>query len=517
MAGKPGRSGGFRPGAGRKRADGTAPQPRADGSPLIRKDGWANVLSSARTSRDPRTSTRFAPNRVLQRAELDDLYRDSGLARKIVDALPNIVTRDPWRCTGDTDNDLWTYLEGRQANWHLRRLCRWARLYGGAVMVMGIADGGSFESPLNLGRCRTLDFLRVYDRFQVASDQTDWQANPRDKRFGMREFYTIQPLAMAGGATAPTFRAHWTRVVELDGLDVSDQARLANQGWGDSVLQLVYEEIERWGETLDNSSAIVRDFVQGVLTIKNLSNLLRTADGEQLVKQRLEILDLTRHVLNTMLLDDGETYTKQISSVSGVSDILDRIMASVAAVSDTPQTILFGRSPAGENATGEGDARAWYDSAAAYQRETLGRIHQRLAEVAIACEDGPDLEQPVDLVYAKLWQPTEKEEAERRKLVADTDAIYIDRQVLMPEEVALARFGGDSYNPETELIAERDPEEIELPDPDQAAPGEPGGAAPQGGQGEGDDAAAAGDGEGREDEDAEPFYRTLLRTFQGDE
>ncbi len=53
-----------------------------------------------------------------------------------------------------------------------------------------------------------------------------------------------------------------------------------------------------------------------------------------------------------------------------------------------------------------------------------------------------------------LWQLTEKEKSETRKIQADTDAVYLDRQVLKSTEVRSSRFGGDTYSSETVLSAE---------------------------------------------------------------
>lgn len=53
-----------------------------------------------------------------------------------------------------------------------------------------------------------------------------------------------------------------------------------------------------------------------------------------------------------------------------------------------------------------------------------------------------------------LWQDTEKEKAELRKIQADIDAIYLSNQVLLPEEVALNRFGSGSFSSETTIDIE---------------------------------------------------------------
>jgi len=47
---------------------------------------------------------------------------------------------------------------------------------------------------------------------------------------------------------------------------------------------------------------------------------------------------------------------------------------------------------------------------------------------------------------AEVWQKTPDEVSKNRKSVAETDKIYIDTQVLLPEEVAIKRFGGGEFD-----------------------------------------------------------------------
>jgi hypothetical protein len=56
-----------------------------------------------------------------------------------------------------------------------------------------------------------------------------------------------------------------------------------------------------------------------------------------------------------------------------------------------------------------------------------------------------------NLEFIPLWQNTEEQEANIRRTVAETDAIYIDRGVLDPTEVAVSRFGGTVWSMNTEI------------------------------------------------------------------
>jgi hypothetical protein len=72
---------------------------------------------------------------------------------------------------------------------------------------------------------------------------------------------------------------------------------------------------------------------------------------------------------------------------------------------------------------------------------------------------------------------SDKEQADLRKTTADTDVAYINAGVLLPEEVALSRFGSGTWSAETavDLAVPRDAA------PPPAVPGVPDFAAGAGG------------------------------------
>lgn len=63
----------------------------------------------------------------------------------------------------------------------------------------------------------------------------------------------------------------------------------------------------------------------------------------------------------------------------------------------------------------------------------------------------PGIPKTISIDFGSLWQLDENEEADIRLKVAQADAVYLDRGVLDPAEVAISRFGGDKYSMETEI------------------------------------------------------------------
>ncbi len=119
-----------------------------------------------------------------------------------------------------------------------------------------------------------------------------------------------------------------------------------------------------------------------------------------------------------------------------------------------PLSKLFGQSATGLNATGEGDARNWYDAVAAYQTERVRPAYERLLKLLFASKSGPTKGiEPENwaLKFPPLWQPTAKEQAETRKIIAETDEINYNLGMASSDELRNSRFGGEEYSPETEI------------------------------------------------------------------
>jgi hypothetical protein len=129
-------------------------------------------------------------------------------------------------------------------------------------------------------------------------------------------------------------------------------------------------------------------------------------------------------------------------------------------------TLLMGESPAGLNATGAADIRGFYDNVAAWRKSDIEPGLKRILKCVLAeARQGLGAAESVDgsanagepewdIKWPSLYQPTDKEKAEVRKIVADTDSVYITSGVLDPTEVTLSRFGEGGWSMETTVDLE---------------------------------------------------------------
>lgn len=319
-----------------------------------RDDGpYENVFLNVGTKGDRSAYTRAVTPRLLHYTELEVLYEGDGFARRIIDLPAEEMVRAGYDIEGvEDDSVVRAELEGVQA---LEKLCdamRWASLYGGSLVVMLVNDGGALEDPLVVERAKSLEQLRVYDRWQVTHYRK--YLDPNDMRFGKTELYMISPVE------GSPYIVHESRCLVFDGVPVPDRIRERNDGWGASKLQQCYDQLIRYGMGHYWANQLLERAQQAIHGIPELTNLLRSPGGEALVKKRVDLVDMTRSINNTIVIDSAESYDLKSTPLSGVADILDRLGLALSAVTGIPESLLFGRHQGGLNNTGKADLENWY-------------------------------------------------------------------------------------------------------------------------------------------------------------
>lgn len=436
--------------------------PHNDG--FVKTDGWINVLTGlGMRGRDKNVNAHFRLEKIFEQAELDQLYRSDGVTRRITDIVPAEMIRQGWEIEGDSNQDINRKMESIKANLNLVTLLRWARLYGGALCVMGIADGLPLEEPVDERNIRDVKWLHVFDRYQSFSRDGTFEKDLNSPNYGYPNVYTVNDTR-----TGALFYVHHSRILRVDWSILPPRQQNFNNGWGDPLIQSIYDELRNYSTAFANAGLIMQDFVNYTLSIPNLAELIASQCADNQVMKRLDILNLTKGATNTMILDAEEKYEKASTNISGIPELLDRFMLALSAVSGIPVSLLFGRSAAGMNSTGDNDVRNFYDMVKQEQESKLKPVLEKLTRYIMLSKNGPFAGDEPDnwsIKFVPLWQNTEEQEAIVRKIVAETDAIYLDRGVLDPAEVAVSRFGGNRWSMNTEVDLEGrkngfDPEEV---------------------------------------------------------
>ena len=335
---------------------------------------------------------------------------------------------------------------------------KWSRLYGGALIVMIVDDGKSLEEPVDWNGIRGIDELVVFERPLVTPDYNSiYQYKSNEKRpskFGMPEYYDISPVY------GSPFRVHESRcLIFKNGTLPSSTMRTEYRFFGIPEYVRIHKAVQETVTSHGNGSKLLDRAVQAIYKMKDLATLLESDEGEDSVLQRLRIIDMAKGIINSIAIDaDGEEYEYKTVTFSGVKDVIDSACNMLSAVTNIPQTKLFGRSPAGENSTGDSDMENYYKFVEKIQKLNLKNNMGTLIDIILIAGNakGEYAELPeYKLTFNPLWSLSEKEQADVDKIKADTEYIkaqtaqvYVDMQALDASEVRsrLAESGEFTVN-----------------------------------------------------------------------
>lgn len=406
---------------------------------LFRSDGWVNPFTGFGTSRDKTASTYFVPELRLSDIELSGLYHGDAIARRIVEIVPRTMLRQGLTWKGKDEIAFRDKVRSLGLAEAMLEAYIWARLFGGALLILGADDGQTADQPLNELAIRSFSFFKVYDRRRVSVERR--VQTEEDQFYGEPEVYRINRLD--GGMAY----VHRSRVIRFGGAMTGEEERRGLDGWDYSVLQAPYKAMRSFGSAYQAVDMLLTDASQGVFTMRGLIDAIAMGgqNGQADLMTRATLLDMGRSAARAIMLDaDGETFTKVATSFAAVPEVLDRFANLLSAVTGIPVTKLMGQAPAGLNATGESDTVAWYDEIKAEQESELRPIAERIAYLISL----PMRWEPPALTFPSLWQETPAAKADRRLKVAQRDTIYLTDQVVTPEEVALSRFGDRARDPD---------------------------------------------------------------------
>ena len=433
-----------------------------------RADGWQNVLTGLGSkTRDKRESSIPVPDPLSYQDALS-IYRSTDTGARIVDVPADEMMRQGFdvQIPGEHEQAeaIGAALDDLDVNSKLLDLAKKTRAFGGAIALVGAQDGAArLSEPLNENRIASIEFLTTFDPSEVSV--LEFVGSVGARNYGEPAFYSIHPKVYNADPKGQGLeRVHASRVLHFRGASISRLQEQSNRGFGDSVFDLVWKVIRDFDSAYSNSSVLIEDFAQAVFKIKGLAEAI-AGDRSDLVKKRLEVMDLSRSVLRAVALDaDGEDFERKPTPVSGLSDLLDRFANRLSAATRIPVTVLMGTSPAGMSATGASDIRIFYDFISGQQQSVLKKPLERLIRLLMLSKKGPTKGvEPENwaVQFRPLWQPSEAEQATTRATMAGADQIYLTNGVLSADEVRNARFSGDRYTVETTIEADDDTSEAD--------------------------------------------------------
>lgn len=448
-----------------------------------RADGYVNMMNKYGTSKDTTEGYRFRAEPVVPDELLTMYYEGNGLFAKIIDTPAEEAIKHGFTLESTKDQKIEDfYTEALdELDWEEMAMTaiRWARLFGGSIAVMMINDGRGIDEPLDWRNIRSIDDIRVYDRSVIQPDyQSMFSYDPRDpfrtrgSRLGMPEFYHVT-------SRTGSFTVHDSRcLVFQNGILPENTTNSIYQLWGIPEYVRINRAIRDAEVAHGSATKLLDRSVQAVYKMKDLAAELATEEGEDRVLRRLQTIDMARGLLNSITIDsEGEDYDFRQFQFSGVSDVIDSTCNFLSALTSIPQTILFGRSPAGMNATGDADLENWYNYLERIQKRMVKKNLRYLLSVIFQAgvRTGEVDEVPkIKVEFNPLWSLSDTEQADLDQKRAQTQftraqtaQLYIDKQVIDPSEVRAKLADSEEFDVEN-MLDEYDDEDLF---PDEPAEG----------------------------------------------
>ncbi|MCD8295540.1 MAG: DUF1073 domain-containing protein [Clostridia bacterium] len=464
----------------------------------FREDGYVNAMNKYGTAQDTSEYYQFMREPYEPDMELEAIYEGNGLFARIIDAPAEEATRKGFTLDGVKDEKIADYYTDALDNldWEekAQECIKWARLYGGSIAVMVIDDGRGLEEPVDEENIKGVKELVVYPRCVLMPDYNTMYSygvsDPlahKGRRIGTPEYYYVY-------SKYGSFKVHETRCLVFKNGKLPERCtNLLYEHWGMPEYIRIKRELRSAEVAHQNGPKMLDKSVQAVYRMKGLSEVLAREDGDDVVVKRLQAIDLARGLLDTIAIDaDGEDYRFETFSYTGVSDIINITCNMLSAITNIPQTILFGRSPSGMDATGHSDLENWYNFIERIQKKSLkGNLRRLLKYIFIAGKNNDEIDEipNINIKFDPLWSLSETEQVQLEQMKASvqatkaqTAATYVQMGVLDPSEIRKALADEDVMDidtmlddiPEDELMAN-------MPQQQQGGmPGMPGGGAPGG-------------------------------------
>lgn len=428
------------------------------------KLGWGtNNQSSA--------STYALSYQSRNRIALEAAYRGSWIVAAAVDAIPEDMTRCGVEFSGLDPEDIST-LENDMTNLGIwDRLCengKWARLYGGSLAVM-LIEGQDLSTPLRVESVGKGQFkgLLVLDRWMV-SPPVGEVVTEYGPDMGKPMFYNV----IADYAGIPKAKIHYSRVIRMEGADLPFYQRVAENGWGLSVLEPMWDRLIAFDSASVGAGQLIYKAHLRTISIEGLRDII-AAGGPALagLTAQMEFTRLSQTNEGLTVIDAKDKFEAHTYSFAGLSDMLIQFAQQLSGATGIPIARLFGQSPVGLSDTGEGPRRQYHEKVHQKQEKELRTPLQRLLAVMSMSSLGKVLPAGFQFTFRGLDDTPESEKADiatkkTAAVVAAVDANLIKPSTGMKELKASAPVTGLFGSITDEQIAEAEQLEVDAPPPD---------------------------------------------------
>lgn len=399
---------------------------------VVLKDKLVNVMSGLGTDADKNTYTK---NEFIELDDVDlaQMYASNWMIGKIIDLPVEDVMRKPrdLSCPSSPESvDAFKSLAESSKidlDTKITEALKWARLFGGGALVLGIDGTGKPEDPLIITSVKkgSLKFVHAVSRSELTPGPID--TDVMSPTYGEPKHFRLK-----GGSVI-----HASRVVPIRGVKIpSDQITITDDFWGVSVVQRSNEPVSDAMTVLAQLASMVFEANVDVVAVRGLSAKLATNEGVTQVTNRFRVGNVMKSAQQMLLLDaDIETYSRNPVDVGRFPELIPTYLSVVSGAANIPATRFLGKSPDGMNATGLSDETMYVEMLASMQSKELKRVYERIDPILLMSATGsvPD---DWEYTFPPIAESTEREKAEVAEINTRSDQASLQMGVINEYHVA---------------------------------------------------------------------------------
>ena len=370
-------------------------------------------------SQSPLEATEYPLTRMTDNyALLNSLYRDNWVVQNVVGLMVDDMLREWYKLRGTISPEYQDELDRvervTQIRARLNEGLRWGRLYGGAAgLILIRGQEGMLDQPLDLESIMPGAFagLMILDRWVGVVPEMGLVQDIGDPDFGLPDYYMVNNAE--GKMIA---RVHHSRIVRFTGRDLPYLEKIAELYWGESEVEALYKDVVAHDNVSANMAALTFQANINTQEVQNLEQLFSLGSTEQQRRfwNTMQAMSVVRSNFGVQLINKGDAVHNTQYTFTGLQEVYESMCLNLCGASHYPMTKLFGRSPAGMNATGQSDLQNYYDYVDSQREAKLRPALERLLPVMAMSAWGavPD---NLQIDFPPLWTPTAKEVAEIAK------------------------------------------------------------------------------------------------------
>jgi len=284
---------------------------------------------------------------------------------------------------------------------------------------------------------------------------------------GKPVFYNV----IADYAAIPKAKIHYSRVIRLDGMDLPFYQRVSENGWGLSVLEPMWDRLIAFDSASVGAGQLIYKAHLRTMSVENFRDIV-AAGGPALagLKAAMDFIRLAQTNEGLTVIDTKDTFETHQYSFAGLSDMLLQFGQQLCGALGMPFTRLFGQSPSGLGATGEGEMKQWHEKVKQNQERRYRNPLHRLLSVMSMSSLGKPLPDDFGFEFRSLQEMSEAEKADiaTKKVTAVTGAVDANIQkpsAAMKDLKASSQVTGLFSSITDEDISEAEEQEKNAPPP----------------------------------------------------